>query len=390
MQPLYADMNSGSAPILVEIGIAVMGLAFLAKLARWFGFSEIPLYLLAGLAFGKGGVLPLQFSEEFVSVGAEVGVLLLLFMLGIEYSASNLVRSIRTGYPSAIVDFALNFTPGFIAGVLLKFSIPICFLLGGITYVSSSGVIAKILSERRMFTKRVSAPVVSILVLEDLAMTLYLPIASVLVSGTQMSQAITTCIVAICVVYLVLFLAAKRGEQFSKFVDRQSDDIVSLLIIGAILVVSGLAQYLQISAAVGAFIVGVAVSGPLVKRAEKLMSPLRDLFAAIFFLFFGLQTDPQILVPALGAAVMLAAVTILTKMMTGIYVAKRAGTSDRDARIAGATLIPRGEFSIVIAGLGAAAEPRLAGLAAAYVLITAMVGPVLVAILAGRLTPAKS
>src|SRR4051794_6386776 len=100
--------------LFIELGCAILGLAFLARLANRFGFSAIPLYLVAGLAFGNGGVAPLHLSEHFIHTGAEIGVLLLLFMLGLEYTGEELARNLRMGFPAGLSDFVLNFPPGLI------------------------------------------------------------------------------------------------------------------------------------------------------------------------------------------------------------------------------------------------------------------------------------
>src|SRR5436190_19368954 len=105
--------------VFIELGIAIIGLAILTRLASRLGFSAIPLYLLAGLAFGNGGILPLQFSEEFVHIGAEIGVILLLFMLGLEYTGEELIANLRSGFPSGVMDFLLNFLPGLLFGLWL-------------------------------------------------------------------------------------------------------------------------------------------------------------------------------------------------------------------------------------------------------------------------------
>ena len=81
--------------VLIELGLVVIGLAILARVASRWGFSAIPLYLLAGLAFGNGGLTPLNVSEGFIHIGAEIGVLLLLFMLGLEYTGGELVENLR-------------------------------------------------------------------------------------------------------------------------------------------------------------------------------------------------------------------------------------------------------------------------------------------------------
>src|SRR5437588_6353440 len=98
--------------VFIELGLVVVGLAVLARLANRWGFSAIPLYLLAGLAFGKGGLLPLGLTASFVHIGAEIGVLLLLFMLGLEYTGQELRDNLRTGLPAGIADLILNFPPG--------------------------------------------------------------------------------------------------------------------------------------------------------------------------------------------------------------------------------------------------------------------------------------
>src|ERR1700704_6621280 len=152
--------------VLIELGLIVLSLAILARIASRWGFSAIPLYLLAGLAFGKGGLAPLNLSAGFTHIGAEIGVLLL--MLGPEYTRPELVTNLRSAFPAAIVDFALNFPPGVVAGLLLKWKPLAAVLLGGVTYVSSSGVIAKVLAELRRLNNPETPAVLSILVLEDL------------------------------------------------------------------------------------------------------------------------------------------------------------------------------------------------------------------------------
>ncbi|MGQ0810833.1 MAG: cation:proton antiporter, partial [Nitrospiraceae bacterium] len=169
----------------------------------------------------------------------------------------------------------------------------------------------------------------------------------------------------------------------SRFAAHQSDEIILLTTFGAVLLVAGVAQRLQVSSAVGAFLVGIALSGPIAEQAHRLIGPLRDLFAAQFFFFFGLQIDPTTLQPVLLLAVGLGLVTVLTKILTGWWAARRAGVDTQGQLRAGAALVARGEFSIVIAGLGVGAglEPRLGPLSAAYVLLLAVLGPLLARII---------
>ena len=363
--------------VLIELGLVVIGLAILARIASRWGFSAIPLYLLAGLAFGNGGLSPLKVSAGFIHIGAEIGVLLLLFMLGVEYTGRELVENLRGGFPAAVVDLALNFTPGLIAGLFLRWQPLASVLLGGVTYVSSSGVIAKVLADLRRLENPETPAVPAILVLEDLAMAVYLPLVAVLLAGGGPSKIALSVSLAIAAVFLVLVVAVRYGQPLSRFVAHESDEIVLLTTFGAVLLVAGVSQRLQVSAAIGAFLVGIAVSGPMAQQTHRLLAPLRDLFAATFFFFFGLQIDPATLPSALLTAVLLGCVTAVTKVLTGYLAAGRSGV-DRPGRLrAGMALVARGEFSIVIAGLGAGLEPQLGPLAAAYVLFLAVLGPIL-------------
>ncbi len=365
--------------VFIELGITVIGLSILTRLASRWGFSTVPLYLLAGLAFGKGGLAPLHFSESFVHIGSEIGVLLLLFMLGLEYSGEELKVNLRTGLPAGLVDFVLNFPIGFIVGLCLGWSPLAALLLGGVTYISSSGVIAKVLAELGRMNNSETPSILSILVLEDLAMAVYLPLVAVLLVGQDWGTGLLSIFVALATVSVILFVALRYGTALSRFVAHQSDEVILFTILGVVLLVAGIAQRLQVSAAIGAFLVGIALSGPIVKQAHRLVSPLRDLFAAIFFLFFGLQIDPATLPPVLLLAVGLGIMTTMTKVFAGWWAARHAGVDTLGSLRAGAALVARGEFSIVIAGLGVGAglEPQLGPISAAYVLFLAILGPIL-------------
>lgn len=363
--------------LFIEIGAAVVGLAILARLSKRWGISSIPLYLLAGLAFGNGGILALHVSESFTHVGAEIGVLLLLFMLGLESTGEQLKANLRTGLFAGVVDLLLNFPPGFLLGLFLGWTPIAAVLLGGVTYISSSGIVSKVLTDLGRLNNPETPSILSILVLEDLAMAIYLPLVAALLLGGGPQRMATSVAVAIITVLFVLFVALQFGERVSRFVAHESDEIILLTTFGAVLLVAGIAQKFQVSAAIGAFLVGIALSGPIAEQSHRLLAPLRDLFAAIFFFFFGLQVDPATLPPALPLAVMLAGLTASTKILTGYLVSKRAGADNAGRYRAGTALVARGEFSIVIAGLGAGLEPQLGPLAAAYVLLLAGMGPLI-------------
>ncbi|MFJ8112538.1 cation:proton antiporter [Streptomyces sp. NPDC096132] len=366
-----------SAVFLIEFGCIILGLGLLGRFAGRFRFSPIPLYLLAGLAFGEGGLLPLGSSEDFVAVGAEIGVILLLLMLGLEYTASDLVSNLKTHYPAGLVDALLNALPGAATALLLGWGPVAAVVLAGVTWVSSSGVIAKILGDLGRLGNRETPAILSILVLEDLSMAVYLPIVTALLAGAGLAAGSVTLAVALGAAVLVLVLAVRYGRHISRFVSSDDPEKLLLVVLGLTLVIAGLAQRLNVSAAVGAFLVGIALSGEVADGAHSLLAPLRDLFAAVFFVFFGLHTDPASIPPVLLPALALAAVTAATKIATGYWAARQAGIASKGRWRAGGTLVARGEFSIVIAGLAVTAgiEPALGPLATAYVLILVILGP---------------
>ena len=365
------------ALLLVELGAVVLGLGILARLASRLAISPIPLYLLAGLAIGEGGLVPVVTSEDFIEVGAELGVIFLLLMLGLEYSAGELVAGVREVAPAGLVDLVLNFTPGLVTGLILGWGIVPALFLGGVTYISSTGVIAKLLKDLGWMGNRETPVVLSILVFEDLAMAILLPTLAVLAFGGSTSGAILTIGLAIGVMAAAIAFVYRRGDWFGDLVFHRSDEVSLLTVFGLTLVVAGLAEGVNISAAVGAFLVGIALSGEAVARADSLLSPLRDLFAAVFFVFFGLSTDPREIPGVLLVAVLLGVVTAATKVVGGRWAASRRGIGRAGQQRAGLTLVARGEFSIIIAGLavGVPGAEDLPALAAAYVLLMAVTGP---------------
>lgn len=361
--------------LLIELGAIILGLGILGRFAVRIGFSPIPLYLLAGLAFGHGGLMPMGASEEFVATGAEIGVILLLLLLGLEYSASELVTTLKTQYPSGAVDFVLNATPGAVAAFLLGWGPVAAVALAGVTWISSSGVIAKVLGDLGRLGNRETPVILGVLVLEDLAMAIYLPILTALLAGVSLAGGSLTVLISLGTVGLVLYVALRHGRLISKAVSSDNPEMLLLVVLGLTLLVAGVAQDLQVSAAVGAFLVGIALSGEVAEGAFSLLTPLRDLFAAVFFVFFGLSTDPEKIPHVLVPALILAVVSVCTKVATGWYAARRAGIGNKGRWRAGGTLVARGEFSIVIAGLAVGTEPRIGPLATAYVLILVILGP---------------
>lgn len=377
-----------SGALLFQLGALLATLAVLGALARFLALSPIPVYLLAGLCLGKGGVVPVAAAGEFIETAAPIGVVLLLLTLGLEFSATEFASSLRRHLPSAAVDVALNAAPGAAAGWLLGLNGVAILALAGVTYISSSGVIARLVQDLGRLGNRETPAVLSVLVLEDFAMAAYLPLFAVLAAGGGWVEAVVDMVAAVGALAAAFAASYRWGHHVGRLVEHPDSEQLLLRVLGITLIVAALAEVLHASAAVGAFLVGLTLTGATADRARQVLGPLRDLFAAIFFLSIGLSVDPHELVPMLPVALALAAVTAATKVATGVVAARRDGVARRGQLRAGAALIARGEFSLIIIGLIGTSIPGVAALGTSYVFVMAIAGPVLARYAGGASTPA--
>jgi CPA2 family monovalent cation:H+ antiporter-2 len=364
--------------LLVELGVLLVALGALGAVAWRVSLSAVPLFLLAGLFVGEGGFVEARSAAPFIETAAGIGVVLLLLALGLEFSAAEFTSALRRHAPSGVVDLLLNGVPGLVAGLLLGLPWPAAFALAGVTWVSSSGIVSRTLTDLGRLGFRETPSVLSVLVLEDVAMAAYLPLVGVLLAGAGFAAGITGSAIAVAAVLGFLLLARRAEPLLRRLLTHDDDEQVLFRVLGLALVVAGAAELLSVSAAVGAFLVGLAVPEGTARRARVVLAPLRDLFGAAFFFYFAYETDPGSVLPALPAALALAVVTALTKVATGWYAAGRDGVGRRGRLRAGTALIARGEFSVVIAGLAVAAGySELGPVATAYVLVLAVSGPLI-------------
>lgn len=375
-----AAVTPGLADLFLEFGLLLLGLGILARIANVLSISPVPLYLIAGLFFGDGGLVGIAASDTFVSTIAELGVILLLLLLGLEYSATELVRTARQQSRSGAVDLVLNATPGVLMALILGWGWIGALALGGITYISSSGIVSQVVRDLRWRRNPETAPVVSVLVIEDLVMAPYLPILSVVLTGAGLVSGLITVGTALLVVAVVIVIALKGNMRLHKVLSPRDPVGLLLIVFGAAIAAAGLAGLVDFSPAVAAFLVGLLLTGEVAEVARRRLDPLRDVLAAVFFAYFGLVVDPAELPAVLLPAALLAVVTIGTKFITGWVAALSVKSTTIGALRAGALLSARGEFSVVIAGLVAVSlvlPPTFQAFVAAYVLITASAGPLL-------------
>lgn len=379
MFPLSAtEVGSDTPAILAEIGAMLLALGVIAFLAARFKFSVVPVYLIVGLSLGEGGVLPVSLSEDFLNTGAQIGAILLLLLLGLEYSSYDLAKAFTERKSSGLIDLLVNGTPGLIIGFLLGWGWVGAIALAGITYVSSSGIAAQLIKEMGWMRSEVAKRAIGVLVFEDLALAPYLPLLTSLVLGVSAVSGLISVGVALAITGLVILLSFKGGNKIMKILDPSEPGALLLTVFGAALLAAGLADLIGFSGVVAAFLIGLLLTGEVAQTARARLSPIRDIFAAIFFVFFGLATDPREVPAVLPIAIVLLVIGIVGKMFTGWWVTR--DLSDRMSwRRAGAFLTARGEFSMVIAALAApvVTAVNLQALTLTYVILTSIAASVL-------------
>jgi CPA2 family monovalent cation:H+ antiporter-2 len=246
------------------------------------------------------------------------------------------------------------------------------FALAGITYVSSSGIAAQLIKEMGWRRSEVAKRATGILVFEDLALAPYLPLLTSVVLGVAVWSGFLSVALALGITGLVILISFKGSSKLVKILDPSEPGGLLLTVFGAALLAAGLADLVGFSGVVAAFLIGLLLTGEVAETARARLSPIRDIFAAIFFLFFGITTNPADLPAVLPLAILLAALGIAGKYLVGWWVTRDLTDKLSTWRATG-FLIARGEFSMVIAALAApiVLQVELQALTLAYVIITA-------------------
>ena len=358
---------------LLEAGGILGALALAGVLFHRLGQSVIPAFILLGMV-----LRPWVGESELVEVLGTLGVVLLLFFMGLEFSVGALLRNRRRILRNGALDLAVCFPVGFVAGMAMGWGWAGGFLLAGAFYVSSSAIIAKGVMELRRTANPETETALGVLVFEDLFMAVFLAVLSgaVLVPDPDPLAAAAGVGKALLFFGGVVFLALRARPLLDRLFAVESDDLFVLGIGAVVLLLSWAAIAAGLSEAIGAFLAGLALAETAHKgRAEHLLAPLQGLFAALFFLAFGLSVDPRAFGEVWPYAVSLALLGIALKVAAGWWIGLRDGLPRRNALALGLMLVVRGEFSIILAGIAAAAGlERLGALIALFVLILSLAG----------------
>jgi monovalent cation:H+ antiporter-2, CPA2 family len=370
---------------LAELAVTVGLLGVLGLVASRFGLSAIPAYLLAGLLLGPNEpkVLSLISPSEVTDFVAEIGIIFLLFFLGIEFTLTRLARSRRHVLFGGLFDLVANGALGLMVGVAaFGFSFAALILAAAI-YVSSSAITVKGLIDFRRLADDETDLVLAILVAEDIAIALVLGFAA----GGGGAETETLAIVGKAIGFIAISLALSKwlSPGIDRFLDWLPREFFLLAVFGFLVGMAAIADSLGLSEAIGALMAGVVLSETSMREEiEERFFSFRDVFAALFFFVFGLSID----VSALGDVGWLLALavpaTVLGKIAAGHVAGRMGGFTARQSFNAGVALIAHGEFTIILAQVASrndqlldSQQETLIAFAGLYVLITATIGIIL-------------
>lgn len=377
---------------LFELGVLFAAVALVGGIASHLRQSVIPFYIAAGIFLGPyvaGRVAPYSLeATEFVELGAELGIVFLLFFLGLEFNLNRLLANRSRISKAGTADLVINFGIGMLLGLVLFRAFLPAFLVAGIVYISSSAIITKSLIDLGWIANDEADPMLGTLVYEDLVIAVYLVVASaLLLGGDDIGAAVQSIGIALGVILVLLATVWFGTPFFQRVLDADSHEFIVLRAVGITVLTAGAALALGVSEAVAAFFIGMAFSSTEhVEQLERLLEPIRDLFAAVFFVWIGLVTDPLVFASVLTLILLAVVLTVPTKLVSGFLGGRIYELNIRQSTRVGLGMTTRGEFSLIIAtlalsGAGATLTETVAqtiyAFAVGYVLVMSIVGTML-------------
>ncbi|MCA1577406.1 MAG: cation:proton antiporter [Acidobacteria bacterium] len=374
--------------IILEIGLALGLIALAIALARKLGVSNIPFLILIGIAVGphapQFGVFDFRFIEtdSLITFMGRLGVLFLLFYLGLEANLTRLIEAGRSILVGGSIYVGINFTAGFTFGYLVGFPLREALIIAGLTTVSSSAIVAKILFDYRRMANPETQIVLGVTMFEDVFLAVYLSLISgiVLSGATSFTGVVSSGGIALGFIVGLIIIGRWATPLLNRVLRISSSELFVIVVFACLFLLAGLGETIHVAESIGALLLGLILGETEhSERMERLVVPFRDFFGAIFFFGFGLSIDPFTLGGAAWLAVGAALLSLVCVVIAGLIVGRRAQLSTVGSLNTGFTLLARGEFSIIIVNLAIAGSlmPVLQPFAALYVLILASASPLL-------------
>lgn len=367
---------------LIILGVLLVIAYVLGRLGKLIGLPAIPIYMMVGLiASPNSGWFPLSFDGSHIELIAVFGLILLLFNLGLEFDQDEFFENAGKLLISGGSYIAFNMAAGIAFGFMVGWGAKEALIIAGITATSSSAIVTKLLIELNRLTNRETPMILGVTVVEDIFIAIYLAIVGVVLSGeTELLPVIGKLVVAFAFIIAMFAIARYGGKLVSRLFRTKDDELFTILFFGLAVLFGGIGEFLGVTDAIGAFLIGLVLGATRYRnRIESVAVPLRDVFGAFFFLNFGLALNAaefgSVLVPVLAAVGM----TILLNIIAGQFVAWLNGHGPQAGINTTVILQNRGEFALILATLAVSAglDPRISPFAGLYVLIMAVIGPVI-------------
>ncbi|MCT2589665.1 cation:proton antiporter [Streptomyces sp. N2-109] len=362
------------------MGGAFLAAAVLARLGRSIGLPTIPLFILAGMLLGPHtpGFVLVDDPHQLEMLTA-LGLVLLLFYLGLEFHLDDLKTGGRKMALAGSVYLALNVSAGFGFGLVLGWGFSEALVLAGVLGISSSAIVTKILVDLGRIGNPESKPILGIIVVEDIFLALYLAALQPVIAGADSVGSAVFQAGKAFAFLLLLAVAARWGSKLiGRLIATKDDELLVISFLGAVVLVAGISEEFGVADAIGAFMVGLMLGNTTSgDRIRELVHPLRDAFGAIFFFGFGLSIDPGDLASVVWPVLIAAVLTVGMNVAAGLFAARIYGFGARPAANIATTLLARGEFALILATMAANAglDARLGPFIAGYVLILAVLAP---------------
>ena len=374
--------------LVLEIGLALGLIAVAIVAADKLGLSNVPFLIIIGMIVGphapKLAIFDFRFieTEALISFMGRMGVLFLLFYLGLESNISRLLKAGRSIVTGGTIYISINFALGFGYAYFAGFPLFETMVMAGVTTISSSAIVAKILFDYRRTVNPETELILGITMFEDVFLAVYLSLLSgiILSSATGVAGVAGSGAVALGFIIGIIIIGRWARPVLDRWFRISSAEIFIVVVFASLFLLAGIGESIHVAESIGALLLGLVLGETEhSQRMENLVVPFRDFFGAIFFFSFGLSIDPFSLGGAIWLAVGAALLSLVAVTVAGFIVGRRAGLSGVGSLNIGFTLLARGEFSIIIASVAVAGGLMeiVQPFAALYVLILASAAPLL-------------
>ncbi|MCL0052371.1 cation:proton antiporter [Peptococcaceae bacterium] len=374
--------------VIVQVSFIFLCVFIAVWLASKFKFSSIPFLIVAGMLVGPhapevaGFDFSLVNNNEIVELLSRLGILLMLFYLGLEFSLSKLASGGTPLLLGGTLYVLLNVLRGFVLGWFFFDDFYEILIVVGITGISSSAIVTKLLVDLKRTANPETRMILGILIIEDVFIAIYLSVLGALLfaKAATIGQTVLTVLIMVAFILLVMATGRKIGRTIEGIFNKCSGESFVITLFTLLLVTVVVLKKIHVEEVIGALLLGMILAETAhSKKIIQTITPMRELFGAVFFFSFGLNIDYRLLDQAIGIAVVAVIVTVIGNAVAGLIAAKIGGYKGRRATTVAFTIMARGEFTILVAAMAVAADmsPVLSSFAALYVLILAFISPVL-------------